>query len=201
MGYLWGLSWARPSVIFTCLIPEIKYLIALENLQYLRYVDDILILAKDINEINIPQDTFQKNSILNFTPELNKNNQICFLDALIDTNNNNDNKFITPTYKKPSNNNSNTLNFKSERPFRYKKAIINNLVSRAKMISSSSSKTIFHKEMKKQTLINNGFPNYIVDEQIKRMIKNVSQQNKHCATPPSQQTYIKLLPQPNALQS
>ena len=44
----------------------------------------------------------------------------------------------------------------------------------------------------KQALINNGFPNYIVDEQIKRMIKNVNQQNKQCTTPSSQQTYIKL---------
>ena len=65
-------------------------------------------------------------------------------------------------------------------------------MSRAKLISSS--KTIFYKEVKniKQALIDNGFPNYIVDEQIKRMIKNVNQQNKQCTTPPSQQTYIKL---------
>ena len=94
--------------------------------------------------------------------------------------------------KKISSNNSCTLNFKSECPFRYKKAIIHNLISRAKLISSS--KTIFYKEVEniKQALINNGFPNYIVDEQIKRMIKNVNQQNKHCTTPSSQQTYIKL---------
>ena len=39
-----------------------------------------------------------------------------------------------------------------------------------------------------ESLINNGFPNYIVDEQIKRMIKNVNQQNKQCTTPSSQQT-------------
>ncbi len=49
---------------------------------YLRYVDDILILANNIN--NIRQDTFQKNSVLNFTHELNKNNKISFLDVLID---------------------------------------------------------------------------------------------------------------------
>ena len=30
------------------------------------------ILANDINEINILQETFQKNSVLNFTHELNK---------------------------------------------------------------------------------------------------------------------------------
>ena len=74
----------------------------------------------------------------------------------------------------------------------YIKAIINNLISRAKLISSS--KTIFYKEIKniKQTLINNWFTCYIVDEQIKRIIKNVSQQNKHCTIPSSQQTSIKL---------
>ena len=60
----------------------------------------------------------KKHSVLNFTHELNKNNKISFLDVLIDTNNNN---FTTSTYKKPSSNNSCTLNFKSECPFRYKK--------------------------------------------------------------------------------
>ena len=62
---------------------------------YLRYVDDILILANDTNEINI-QDTFRKCSVLNFTPE-KKNNKISFLDVLIDTSNNNNNSFTTST--------------------------------------------------------------------------------------------------------
>ena len=44
----------------------------------------------------------------------------------------------------------------------------------------------------KQALIKNWFPNYIVDEQIKRAIRNVSQQNKHCNTPTNKQTFIKL---------
>ena len=157
---------------------------------YLRYVDDILILTNNINKINIQQDTFQNNSVLNFTHELNKYNKISFLEVLIDTNNNNN--FTTSTYKKPSSNNSWTLNFKSECPFRYKKAIIHNLIYRAKLISSS--KTIFYKVVEniKKALINNGFPNYIVDEQIKRMIKKVNQQNKQCTNPSSQQTYIQL---------
>ena len=73
---------------------------------------------------------------------------------------------------------------------RFQKAIINNLISRAKLIFSS--KTIFYKDIEniKQVLINNGFPKYIVDEQIKRMIKNVNQQNEHCTTPSSQQTFF-----------
>ena len=85
----------------------------------------------------------KKNSVLNFTHELNENNKISFLDVLIDTNNNNN--FTASTYKKPSNNNSCTLNFKRECPFTYKKAIINNLISHAKLIPSS--KTIFYKEV------------------------------------------------------
>ena len=116
------------------------------------------------------------------------NNKISFLNVLIGTNNNN---FTTSTYKKSSNNNTCTLNFKSECPFQYKKEIINNLISRAKLISS---KTIFYKEIKniKQTLISKGFPDYIVHEQIKHIIENVSQQNKHCNTPSSKQEFIKL---------
>ena len=84
------------------------------------YVDDIPILANNINEINILQDTFQKNSVLNFIHKLNKNNKISFLGVLIDTNNNNN--LTTSTYKKPSNNNSCTPNLKSECTFRYKKS-------------------------------------------------------------------------------
>ena len=116
--------------------------------------------------------------------------KISFLEVFIHTNNNIN--FTTSTYKKLSNNNTCALNFKRECPFRYKKAIINNLISRARVISSS--KTIFYIEVEnlKQALINYGFPHYIVDEQIKRMIKNVNQQNKHGSTPPSQQTFIKV---------
>ena len=58
----------------------------------------------------------KKIQFLNFTHELNKNNKISFLQVLIDTNNSNN--FTTSTYKKPSNNNSCTINFKSECPFR-----------------------------------------------------------------------------------
>ena len=48
------------------------------------------------------------------------------------------------------------------------------------MYYSIQPTNIYHKEVEniKEALINNGFPNYIVDEQIKRMIKNVNQQNK-----------------------
>ena len=47
------------------------------------------LLANDINEINMLQDTFPKNSLLSFTHELNKNNKISFSAVLIDINDNN----------------------------------------------------------------------------------------------------------------
>ena len=48
--------------------------------------------------------------------------------------------------------------------------IIKSLLNRTKQISSSYK--IFHNELRniRQTLINNGFPNYKVDEQIKLII-------------------------------
>ena len=60
-------------------------------------------------------------------------------------------------------------------PFHYKRTIIKTLISRAKLLSSSQ--TIFLNEFKniKQTLINNGFPNYIVDTEIKQFIDKPEQ--------------------------
>ena len=126
---------------------------------YLRYADDILLLINSTYEIYTIQETFQNNSVLNFTQEININNKIPFLGVLIDTSN--IDRFITSTYKKTTNINPCTFNFQSECPFRYKRAIIKTLISRAKLLSSSQ--TIFLNELKniKQTLINNGFPNCI----------------------------------------
>ena len=63
---------------------------------YLRYVDNIIILTNVIKEINMLQDIFQKDSVFNFTHELNKNNKISFLVVLIETNYNN-NSFTIST--------------------------------------------------------------------------------------------------------
>ena len=141
---------------------------------YLRYADNIL-LTNSTYEINTIQDTFQNNSVLNFTQEININNKIPFLGVLIDTSNND--RFITFTYKKPTNINPCTLNFQSECSFRYKRMIIKTFISRAKLLSSSQ--TIFLNELKniKRTLINNGFPTYIVDTEIKQFINKPEQPN------------------------
>ena len=65
---------------------------------YLRYDDDILFLTNSTYKINTLQETFQNNSVLNFTQEININNKIPFFGVLIGTNNND--RLITYTYKK-----------------------------------------------------------------------------------------------------
>ena len=98
-----------------------------------------------------------------------------YLYFIIDTSN--IDRFITSTYKKPTYINPCTLNFKSEYPIRYKRTNIKSLISWAKLLFSSQ--TIFLNELKniKQTLINNGFPDYIVDIEIKHFI-NKTEHNK-----------------------
>ena len=142
---------------------------------YLRYVDDILIATKDINEIQELQQTFQNNLVLKFKYELNTDNKIPFLDVLIDSNND---KITTSPYVKPTSLNSCLLNYKSECPYRYKKAVIKNLLNRAQLISST--RPIFYNELKliKQKLVNNGYPNHIIDEQIKFTLKNIDKTDK-----------------------
>ena len=80
-----------------------------------------------------------------------------------------------PHIKKPTNINPCTLNFQSECPFRYKRTIIKTLISRTKLLSSFW--TLFLNELKniKQTRMNNGFPNNIVDTEIKHFISKPEQ--------------------------
>ena len=84
---------------------------------YSRYVDDILLLTNSTDEINTIQETFQNNSVLNFTQEINLNNKIPFLGVLIDGSN--IDRFTTATYKKNLQTLIPKVNFHSECPFRY----------------------------------------------------------------------------------
>ena len=138
---------------------------------YVRYVDDIIILANNIDYVHELKNILQKESVLTFSHELNINNKIPFLDVLVDSSNG---KFTTSPYKKPTSAHSCLLNYQSECPERYKIAVIKNFISRAKLTSSTSS--IFYKALKdiKQSLINNGFPNSIVDQQIRKELNRQS---------------------------
>ena len=105
---------------------------------------------------------------MNFTIELNVNNKLPFLDVLVDTSNG---KFHTSVYHKPTNT-GHCLNYKSECTDKYKNSVITNYLNRAYKISSTWKD--FHHEVLhiKQVLINNNYPNKIVDDHIQIFIQN-----------------------------
>ena len=85
-------------------------------------------------------------------------------------------RFISSTYKKnllyinPC-----TLNFHSECPFCYKRAIIKTLIPSATLLLPKYLPNKLRNI--KQLPINNGFPNYIVDTEIKHFINKTEQHN------------------------
>ena len=135
---------------------------------YARYVDDIFLLVDDVEYINLLKATFENNSVLKFTFEMNNSSKIPFLDILIDNSNN---TFKTVVYRKPTDHGQ-CLNYESHCPLKYKKSVITNYLHRAFKISNTWSD--FHNEIQfiKQMLINNNYPNYLVDCEIKRFLEN-----------------------------
>lgn len=79
---------------------------------YVRYIDDIFILAKIIDQITQLKNRFEK-SVLKFTLEIRINNKIPFFDVLIDSSTH---KFTTSLYRKPISINLCLLSYNSECP-------------------------------------------------------------------------------------
>ena len=98
--------------------------------------------------------------------EENINSKIPFLDILIDNRNNN---FKTAVYHKPTDHRQ-CLNYNSHCPDKYRISVINNYLHRAYRVSTTWSN--FDTEIKhiKQTLINNNYPNRIIDYEINRFL-------------------------------
>ena len=114
------------------------------------------------------QNDFQQNSVLKFTHELNINNKLPFLDLLIDNNNDN---FNTKVYHKPTNSGQ-CLNGNSQCPEKYMNSVINSYIHRA--YKASSTWENFNSEIQhtKQTLVNNGYSNRLIDEKVKQYLDN-----------------------------
>ena len=144
---------------------------------YARYVDDVFLLVDNVEYVNRLKTTFENNSVLKFTYEMNNNFKIPFLDILIDNSNN---TFKTVVYRKPTDHGQ-CLNYNSHCPLKYKRSVITNYLHRAFKVSNTWSD--FHNEINhiKQMLINNNYPNYLVDDEIKRFL------DKKLANNPSNQ--------------
>ena len=133
---------------------------------YCRYVDDTLLLVNNQQQLNNIVNVFKNNSVLNFTSEIEKHQQINFLDITIKRDNGN---IITSIFKKPTASDD-YINFNGCCPQQYKIGVIKTLLHRA--YHNSSNYQLFNNEIDniKQALINNNFPIQTIDKAINNFI-------------------------------
>ena len=133
---------------------------------YCRYMDDIFVVIEKFEELKILQTTFENNSVLKFTYEIEQKKEIPFLDVLISRNADN---VTTSVFKKPTDTGE-CLNYDSICPERYKINVIKNFLHRSHKICSTWELFMYEVDRIKQMLINNNFPNAVVDLQIRKFI-------------------------------
>ena len=129
---------------------------------YTRYVDDIFLLIKNINTLEEIKSKFEAISVLKFTYEIEYKKCISFLDVNVTRKNE---TLETSVHTKPTSSGE-CMNYFSIAPERYKQGVITTLLHRAYTVCSSW--LLFHQEVLriKQVLVNNNYPESIVDKQI-----------------------------------
>jgi hypothetical protein len=138
---------------------------------YDRYVDDTFGTFQDEQTIIELKNKFEELSCLKFTYEIEKNKTLTFLDVKIIRN---ENAFSTSVFVKNTNS-GDCLNYNSICPIRYKEGLIKTFLHRAYTISSDWMS--FHNEVNriKQLLINNNFPQTLIDKTTLNFINNKMQ--------------------------
>ena len=134
---------------------------------YARYIDDILLVVDDENELLTIKNKLTENSVLSFTHE-HGHNKLAFLDVLLEMK---DGNLQTSVYVKPTNSGE-VLNYKSECSEKYKKGVITNLLHRG--YQTSSNIEIFNQEINrlKQLLANNNYPMKLVDNCVNSFLQS-----------------------------
>ena len=129
---------------------------------YCRYVDDIFVQIKNLAHMKNLQSTFESQSKLKFTFEIERQRQLNFLDVNITPDGN---SFKTKVHIKPTNTGQ-CINYNSLAPHRYKTGVIKTLLHRSFKISSSSE--IFETEINRleQLFTNNNYPMDIIRKEI-----------------------------------
>jgi len=153
---------------------------------YCRYVDDIFVRTKDLQELQDLRQRFIAASGLNFTYEEATNGRLPFLDILVTAHNAG---FRTTVYTKPTNKGL-CLNGDSECPKRYLRSSISAYIRRA--LSHCSTWKDAHQELERitQVLVNNGYTNTDISDVIKRhMDKWYTHQD---TTTPANDKHIKI---------
>ena len=127
---------------------------------YCRYVDDILLVIDNINQLEQLKQTFETNSKLKFTFEIETCKQLPFLDTLITRKLHH---LETTVYRKNTNT-GDCINYNSICPDKYKTSVIKNFLNRAYAICTNWQ--LLNEEITriKQLLVNNDFPNSLIDK-------------------------------------
>jgi hypothetical protein len=132
---------------------------------YLRYVDDIFVVTKDLEQLESLRCKLENNSVLKFTHEIG-HNKLPFLDVDIETKNG---KFETKVHTKTTNAGE-CLNYLSECPNKYKSGVIFSLINRAYKVSSNQQALDNEIKRLKQLFTNNNYPMKFVNEQISKFL-------------------------------
>ena len=128
---------------------------------YARYIDDIFLEISNEKELIYLKSLFIQESGLNFTHEMNVNNVLPFLDVLID--NQDKEKYARAVYTKPTKS-QDCINFECDAPERYKTGVIKTLLNRAYKICNSKNALENETARIKELLINNKYPNRLIDK-------------------------------------
>ena len=145
----------------------------LEPTTYCRFVDDCFLEVRNHEHLISLIQELEKNSVLKFTYEEAQDNCLAFLDVKVQATKD---KYITSVHVKPTNNGK-TLNPQSECPSKYKASVLRAFITRA--VKTCSSYELLHKEFNraKQLLVNNGFTNTEIDEEIHKQLDKANKQN------------------------
>ncbi|XP_011860124.1 PREDICTED: uncharacterized protein LOC105557488 [Vollenhovia emeryi] len=140
---------------------------------FYRYVDDIFTIVPS-DKINTILETFNSyHPKLKFTYEIEKNNTISFLNVNISRCNK---QLITNWYRKPTFS-GRYLNYFSNHPRQYKINTITSLVDQAILLSDNRFHDA-HLTIVKNILLNNCFPNHLIDKHIKKRLKQLQHDTK-----------------------
>ena len=145
---------------------------------YCRYVDDIFLVLNNFQELIQLKTAFETCSILQFTYETEVNKQMPFLDTLVHRKVNN---VDTSTYTKATNS-GDCMNFSSHCPNRYKIGVIKNFLHRSYQVSSTWQAFTDDLNRIRQLLVNNNFPNSIIEKTIAKFINSKLANNTMATT-------------------
>ena len=140
---------------------------------YARYVDDIFIVSKIDDLINLKEE-MENNSKLKFTYEEPVNGTLPFLDILVTKQ---DYNIKTTVYKKKTDVGK-CLNYKSECTERYKEAVMKAYINRTIQVCSSWELADEEIERITQILVNNNYPQHLIEKEIKASLDSYSKKEQ-----------------------